>query len=243
MNCIRIHTFVHMYVCMFVCTCKQANSVCNFVWQIRRQSSALTLFLSLPLITSWREKRRYCNQSCHRLELVTWVTTAQQLSNKSIGIYFSFFSSIISQVFFLSYSSRMNQQLWFCSHCRCLCRCSAAALVSCCSCVHWRELRVHNSYFTFDSPLFLVSAPHSSICPLKQLWYTHTHTNRQCSYSFYYFLDSVAPNPSDAAFNLSLCLHNPIVCLVWGDASLRKNIIIRFYISFMHFFSFSSLRC
>lgn len=84
------------------------------------------------------------------------------------------------------------------------------------------------------------------MCPLKQLWCTHTHTNRQCSYSFYYFLDSVAPNPSDAAFNLSLCLHNPIVCLVWGDASLRKNIIIH-YNTFLYqvhaflFFFFSTL--
>lgn len=163
-------------------------------------SSALTLFLSLPLITTWREKRRYCNQSCHRLELVTWVTTAQQLSNKSIGIYFSFFSSIISQVFFLSYSSRMNQQLWFCSHCCCLCRCSVAALVSCCCCVHWRELRGHNSYFTFDFPLFfLVSAPHSSICPLKQLWCTHTH-EQTVQLLFLLLFGQCCPKPLGCSF-------------------------------------------
>lgn len=190
---------------MFVCTCEQANSVCNYVWQIRRQSGAPTLFLSLPLITSWREKRRYCNQSCHRLELVTWVTTAQQLSNKSIGIYFSFFSSIISQVFF-SIFFYLIHRAWISSFGFVLTVAVAAAAaalslpllvvaaafidVSCAFIIHISHLILL---------FFLVSAPHSSICPLKQLSYTHTH-EQAVQLLFLLLFGQCCPKPLGCSF-------------------------------------------
>lgn len=115
MVCVRIHTnIVHTYVRLFVRTNWRIR-FCNFVWQIHRQSSALTLFYSLSLITGWRERCRCCNQLCHRLLFVTWVTTAQQPSNKSIGIYFSFYSSIISQVFFLFLFFYLIHRTWISS--------------------------------------------------------------------------------------------------------------------------------
>lgn len=177
MVCIRIHkNIVHAYVHMYVCTCKLVNSVCNFVWQIRRQSSALSLIYSLSLITGWRERWRCCNQPCHRLLFVTWVTTAQQLSNKSIGIYFSFYSSIISQVFFLFLFFYLIHRSWISSFAFAL-TVAVAALslpllfvaaafidVSCAFIIHISHLILF---------FFLVSALHSSMCPLKQLWHTH----------------------------------------------------------------------
>lgn len=163
---------------MFVCTCEQANSVCNFVWQIRRQSSALTLFLSLPLITrerkgdtaispvidwsSWRESR--LRNSYRTSQLAFILVSFLVLFHK----YFFLFFYLIHRAWISSFGFVLTVAV------------SAAALplpllvvaaafidVSCAFIIHISHLILL---------FFLVSAPHSSICPLKQLWYTHTHT-------------------------------------------------------------------
>lgn len=117
MVCVRIHTnIVHTYICTFVCTYKLANSVLQFCVTNRPAIEwTNSLLFSLSLITGWRERCRCCNQLCHRLLFVTWVTTAQQPSNKSIGIYFSFYSSIISQVFFLFLFFYLIHRTWISS--------------------------------------------------------------------------------------------------------------------------------
>lgn len=246
MDCIRIHTFVHMYVCLYVRASRriQFAILCDkfagsrvhllsfslSLWSLLGERKGVTAISPVIDWSSWRESRL---RNSYRTSQLAFILVS------FLVLFHKYFFYLIHRAWISSFGFVLTVAVAAAVAALSLPLLVVAAAfidVSCAFIIHISHLILH---------FFLVSAPHSSMCPLKQLWYTHTHThtNRQCSYSFNYFLDSVAPNPSDAAFNLSLCLHNPIVCLVWGDASLRKNIIIRFYISFMHFFSFSSLRC
>lgn len=158
MDCIRIHTFVHMYVCLYV----RANRRIQFANLCDKFAGSRVHLLSFSLsLWSLVGERKGDTAISPVIDWSSWRESRLRNSYRTSQLAFILVSFLVLFrkyffLFFLSYSSRMNQQLWFCSHCCCCCRCrcSAAALVSCCCCVHWRELRVHNSYFTFDSPLF-----------------------------------------------------------------------------------------
>lgn len=132
MDCVRIHTnIVHTYVRLFVRTNWRIR-FCNFVWQIHRQSSALTLFYSLSLWSlagerdadaainsvidccSWRESRL---RNSHRTSQLAFILVSILVLFHKYFFSFSFF------ILFIAHESAALLLLWLLLPLLCRCPC------------------------------------------------------------------------------------------------------------------------
>lgn len=183
MDCIRIHTFVHMYVCLYVRASRRIQfailcdkfagsrvhllSFCLSLWSLLGERKGDTAISPVIHWSSWRESR--LRNSYRTSQLAFILVSFLVLFHK----YFFLFFYLIHRAWISSFGFVLTV--------------AAAALplpllvvaaafidVSCAFIIHISHLILL---------FFLVSAPHSSICPLKQLWYTHTRTGSAATLS------------------------------------------------------------
>lgn len=147
MDCIRIHTFVHMYVCLYV----RANRRIQFANLCDKFAGSRVHLLSFSLsLWSLVGERNGDTAISPVIDWSSWRESRLRNSYRTSQLAFILVSFLVS---FHKYFFYLIHRAWISSFGFVL-TVAVAALVSCCCCVHWRELRVHNSYFTFDSPLF-----------------------------------------------------------------------------------------